>query len=67
VLGQLTLVFAPNVEMIDYFGFGYLLPTLLAVKMWIRTDRCDVDAHDPGGNHRLPQGNVLAFASHHLA
>ncbi|MBN2194457.1 MAG: poly-gamma-glutamate biosynthesis protein PgsC/CapC [Polyangiaceae bacterium] len=34
VLGQIALVVAPDVEMIDYFGFGYLLPTLLAVKMW---------------------------------
>lgn len=23
-----------SVQMVDYFGFGYLLPTLLAVKMW---------------------------------
>jgi len=62
VLGQLTLVFAPNVEMIDYFGFGYLLPTLLAVKMW-NTDRI--------GATLMPtiqvaitaflMGNVLAF------
>jgi hypothetical protein len=24
----------PAIQMIDYFGFGYLLPTLLALKMW---------------------------------
>ena len=33
-LGKLLLAFAPDVQMIDYFGFGYLLPSLLAVKMW---------------------------------
>lgn len=26
--------FDRSVQMVDYFGFGYLLPTLLAVKMW---------------------------------
>ncbi|AUX47338.1 hypothetical protein SOCE26_088570 [Sorangium cellulosum] len=26
--------YAPGLQMIDYFGFGYLLPSLLAVKMW---------------------------------
>jgi hypothetical protein len=28
--------YAPTVQLIDYFGFGYLLPTLLAVKIWNR-------------------------------
>ena len=37
-LGYAVLFVAPSVEMVDYFGFGYLLPTLLAVKMW-NTDR----------------------------
>lgn len=26
--------FSPELQMVDYFGFGYLLPTLLATKMW---------------------------------
>ena len=26
--------FAPGVQLIDYFGFGYLLPALIAVKIW---------------------------------
>ena len=34
LLGFATLRFAPNLQTIDYFGFGYLLPSLLAVKMW---------------------------------
>ena len=34
VLGFGMARFAPGVQMIDYYGFGYLLPTLLAVKMW---------------------------------
>ncbi len=25
---------APGLQLIDYFGFGYLLPTLIAVKIW---------------------------------
>lgn len=33
-LGLLTLHWDPGVQMVDYFGFGYLLPSLLAVKMW---------------------------------
>ncbi|WP_437481648.1 poly-gamma-glutamate biosynthesis protein PgsC/CapC [Sorangium sp. So ce1014] len=33
-LGFAMVRFAPGLQMIDYFGFGYLLPSLLAVKMW---------------------------------
>jgi len=33
-LGAVVGHFAPRVQMVDYFGFGYLLPSLLAVKMW---------------------------------
>ena len=32
--GYLLYFLLPDVQMIDYFGFGYLLPTLMAVKMW---------------------------------
>jgi hypothetical protein len=38
VLGFGVLRVAPNLQAIDYFGFGYLLPSLLAVKMW-NTDK----------------------------
>jgi gamma-polyglutamate biosynthesis protein CapC len=38
ILGFLALRFAPGLQMVDYFGFGYLLPSLLAVKMW-NTDK----------------------------
>ncbi len=41
ILGVSVYSFLPEVKMIDYFGFGYLLPTLLAVKMW-NTDRVGV-------------------------
>lgn len=34
ILGFALARFWPGVPMIDYFGFGYLLPSLLAVKMW---------------------------------
>ncbi|UQA62888.1 poly-gamma-glutamate biosynthesis protein PgsC/CapC [Polyangium aurulentum] len=34
IMGFALARFAPGVPMIDYFGFGYLLPSLLAVKMW---------------------------------
>ncbi|MDI1479775.1 poly-gamma-glutamate biosynthesis protein PgsC/CapC [Polyangium sp. y55x31] len=34
ILGFVLAYFWPGVPMIDYFGFGYLLPSLLAVKMW---------------------------------
>lgn len=34
VLGFALLIFAPEVKVSDYFGFGYLLSTLLAVKMF---------------------------------
>ncbi len=34
VTGYLLFFFLPDLRMVDYFGFGYLLPTLLAVKMW---------------------------------
>ena len=34
LLGFTALRYAPNLQTIDYFGFGYLLPSLLAVKMW---------------------------------
>lgn len=37
-LGFVAVRFAPGLRMIDYFGFGYLLPSLLAVKMW-NTDK----------------------------
>ncbi|WP_437886316.1 poly-gamma-glutamate biosynthesis protein PgsC/CapC [Sorangium sp. So ce307] len=33
-IGFAMVRFAPGLQMIDYFGFGYLLPSLLAVKMW---------------------------------
>ncbi|HYO93218.1 MAG TPA: poly-gamma-glutamate biosynthesis protein PgsC/CapC [Polyangiaceae bacterium] len=33
-LGFAIVRWAPSVQMVDYFGFGYLLPSLLAVKMW---------------------------------
>ncbi|WP_437598333.1 poly-gamma-glutamate biosynthesis protein PgsC/CapC [Sorangium sp. So ce590] len=33
-LGFAMVRFAPGLQMVDYFGFGYLLPSLLAVKMW---------------------------------
>ncbi len=33
-IGYAVNHFAPRLQMIDYFGFGYLLPTLLATKMW---------------------------------
>lgn len=29
---------APGVQLIDYFGFGYLLPALIAVKIWNKDD-----------------------------
>lgn len=29
---------APGVQLIDYFGFGYLLPALIAVKIWNKED-----------------------------
>lgn len=34
VIGMVVFAKAPQVQMVDYFGFGYLLPSLLAVKMW---------------------------------
>lgn len=34
ILGFAAARWAPGLQMIDYFGFGYLLPSLLAVKMW---------------------------------
>ena len=37
-LGAAANRWAPSVQSVDYFGFGYLLPTLLAIKMW-NTDR----------------------------
>ncbi|MBN1609507.1 MAG: poly-gamma-glutamate biosynthesis protein PgsC/CapC [Polyangiaceae bacterium] len=33
-LGLVAMRFTPGLQMVDYFGFGYLLPSLLAVKMW---------------------------------
>ncbi len=33
-IGFAAARYAPGLQMIDYFGFGYLLPSLLAVKMW---------------------------------
>ncbi|HZF55855.1 MAG TPA: poly-gamma-glutamate biosynthesis protein PgsC/CapC [Polyangiaceae bacterium] len=36
ILGFIVARAAPGAQMIDFFGFGYLLPTLLAVKMWNR-------------------------------
>lgn len=41
ISGHLLYLWLPQVKMIDYFGFGYLLPTLLAVKMW-NTDKIGV-------------------------
>lgn len=38
VLGVVALRVAPSLQTIDYFGFGYLLPSLLAIKMW-NTDK----------------------------
>lgn len=34
VVGELLLRVAPQVQLVDTFGFGYLLPSLLAVKFW---------------------------------
>jgi len=36
LLALWMLKFAPNENATDYFGFGYLLPTLLAIKMYDR-------------------------------
>jgi hypothetical protein len=33
-LGFLVFRIRPEVRMADYYGFGYLLPTLIAVKIW---------------------------------
>lgn len=33
VLGHLLLIYAPQVQISDYYGFGYLLSTLIAIKM----------------------------------
>lgn len=33
-LGFALARFAPRVQLVDYLGFGYVLPSLLAVKMW---------------------------------
>lgn len=37
-LGFAALAALPSLQTIDYFGFGYLLPSLLAVKLW-NTDK----------------------------
>jgi hypothetical protein len=37
-LGFAAMRFTPGLQLVDYFGFGYLLPSLLAVKMW-NTDK----------------------------
>jgi hypothetical protein len=37
-LGFAALASFPTLQTIDYFGFGYLLPSLLAVKLW-NTDK----------------------------
>jgi hypothetical protein len=37
-LGFVALATFPTLQTIDYFGFGYLLPSLLAVKLW-NTDK----------------------------
>lgn len=34
VLGHALAHFAPKVHITEYLGFGYILPSLLAVKMW---------------------------------
>ncbi len=34
VSGFVLMRYAPQVQMIDTFGFGYLLPSLMAVKFW---------------------------------
>jgi gamma-polyglutamate biosynthesis protein CapC len=36
LLGFFALRFAPAIQVVDYYGFGYLLPSLLAVKIWNR-------------------------------
>lgn len=33
-LGHLLLRTAPSIQLTEYLGFGYILPSLLAVKMW---------------------------------
>ncbi len=38
LLGFAALAAFPTLQTIDYFGFGYLLPSLLAVKLW-NTDK----------------------------
>jgi len=38
VVGHAMARVRPGTPMIDYFGFGYLLPSLIAVKMWNRDD-----------------------------
>ena len=37
IAGSVMMRVDPSVHMVDYLGFGYLLPTLLAVKMWNRS------------------------------
>jgi hypothetical protein len=34
VAGHVLARYAPHVQVIDFLGFGYILPSLLAVKMW---------------------------------
>ncbi len=38
VVGHAVLRLRPGTPVIDYFGFGYLLPSLMAVKMWNKDD-----------------------------
>ena len=38
ILGFAVMRLYPGLQMVDYLGFGYLLPSLLAVKMW-NTDK----------------------------
>ncbi|MEY4547179.1 MAG: hypothetical protein RL685_3374, partial [Pseudomonadota bacterium] len=34
LLGHVLLYVAPEVQLTEYLGFGYILPSLLAIKMW---------------------------------
>ncbi len=38
VVGHAVARLRPGTPVIDYFGFGYLLPSLIAVKMWNKGD-----------------------------
>ncbi len=36
ICGWLLLYVAPRVQIVDYLGFGFILPSLLAAKVWIK-------------------------------